>query len=255
MNPNGVQFLNDGSQEVTFSVSYLDCDESYSAILNTSGSDISSIQASSNEVCEPVEVSFIANTDIPSSELIYSWNLGNGITSNMENPTVQFEPGLYDISLTVLNNVTGCETFIQEYGFVSVFPQPISLFESSQTLGCAPLSVSFDNISSNADQYTWFVDDVEISTDTDFSYIFNSGVYEVELQAVSDIECASDDFFSMQIETYDSDLISIVTSSNEICEPTLASFNANTVAPLSQLTFDWDFGNGTAQIYPTINSI
>ena len=39
-----------------------------------------------------------------------------------------------------------------------MFPQPVSLFESSQISGCAPLAVSFDNLSTDADQYTWFVD-------------------------------------------------------------------------------------------------
>ena len=250
LNPNGVQFVNDGSQEITFSVSYLNCDESYTSILNTSGSDVLSIETSASEVCEFDLVSFTANTTVSSTELIYDWSLGDGSSSNIESPSVQYEPGIYDVSLTVLNNVTGCETLIEELEFVNVFPQPVSLFESSQSSGCAPLAVSFDNISSGADQYTWFVDGNEVSTDTDFSYTFNAGVYEVQLQAVSDLECASDDSFSIQIETYDSDLISIETSSNEICEPELVSFNASTIAPLSQLVFDWDLGNGTSSNIP-----
>ena len=250
LNPEGVQFVNDGSQEITFLVSYLNCDESYTSTLNTSGSDVLSIEASASELCEPDLVSFTANTTVPSAELTYDWSLGDGSSSNLESPSVQYEPGLYDVSLTVLNNVTGCETLIEELEFVNVFPQPVSLFETSQTSGCAPLTVSFNNISSDADQYIWFVDGVEISTDTDFSYTFNAGAYEVGLQAVSDVECALEDSFSIQIETYDSDLISIETSSNEICEPDVVLFNANTVASLSQLVFDWDLGNGTSSNIP-----
>ena len=250
LNPEGVQFVNDGSQEITFLVSYLNCDESYTSTLNTSGSDVLSIEASASELCEPDLVSFTANTTVPSVELTYDWSLGDGSSSNLESPTVQYEPGLYDVSLTVLNNVTGCETLIEELEFVNVFPQPVSLFETSQTSGCAPLTVSFNNISSDADQYIWFVDGVEMSTDTDFFYTFNAGAYEVDLKAVSDIECASEDSFSIQIETYDSDLISIETSSNEICEPDVVLFNANTVASLSQLVFDWDLGNGTSSNIP-----
>ena len=144
------------------------------------------------------------------------------------------------------NNVTGCETLIEELEFVNVFPQPVSLFESSQISGCAPLAVSFDNLSTDADQYTWFVDGNEVSTDTDFFYTFNGGNYEVTLQAVSDIDCATDDFYSIQIDSYDSDILSIETSGNEICEPDVVSFNANTIASSSQLVFDWDLGNGTS---------
>ena len=246
LNPDGIQFLNDGSQEITFSVSYLNCDESYTSILNTSGSDVLSIEASASEVCVPDLVSFTANTTVPSSDLIYDWNFGDGSSSNLEIPTNLYEPGIYDVSLTVTNNVTGCETVIEELEFVNVFPQPVSLFESSQISGCAPLAVSFDNLSTDADQFTWFVDGNEVSTDTNFSYTFNGGNYEVTLQAVSDIECATDDSYSIQIDSYDSDILSIETSGNEICEPDVVLFNANTIAPSSQLVFDWDLGNGTS---------
>ena len=246
LNPSGVEFVNGGSQEITFSVSYLNCDESYTSILNTSGSDVLSIEASASEVCVPDVVSFTANTTVPSADLIYDWNLGDGSNSNLESPSILYEPGLYDVSLTVTNNVTGCETLIEELDFVNVFPQPTSLFESSQISGCAPLALSFDNLSTDADQYTWYIDGNEVSTDTDFSYTFNGGNYEVTLQAVSDIECTSDDSYSIQIDSYDSDIISIETSGNEICEPDVVLFNVNTIAPSSQLVFDWDLGNGTS---------
>ena len=173
-------------------------------------------------------------------------NLGDGSSSNLESPSNLYEPGLYDVSLTVTNNVTGCETLIEELEFVNVFAQPVSLFESSQISGCAPLAVSFDNLSTDADQYTWFVDGNEVSTDTDFFYTFNGGNYEVTLQAASDAECATDDSYSIQIDSYDSDILSIETSGNEICEPDVVLFNANTIAPSSQLVFDWDLGNGTS---------
>tara|TARA_B100001093_G_scaffold121227_1_gene114088 strand:+ start:16299 stop:19679 length:3381 start_codon:yes stop_codon:yes gene_type:complete len=246
LNPDGIMFVNDGSQEITFSVSYLNCDESYTYFLNTSGSDVLSIEASAIEFCEPDLVSFTANTTVPPAELTYDWSLGDGSSSSSENPSIQYEPGLYDVSLTVINNVTGCETLIEELEFVNVFPQPVSLFEASQISGCAPLAVSFDNLSTDADQYTWFVDGNELSTDTDFSYTFNGGNYELSLQAVSDIECTTDDFYSIQIASYDSDILSIETSGNEICEPDVVLFNANTTALSSQLVFDWDLGNGTS---------
>ena len=233
LNPSGVEFVNGGSQEITFSVSYLNCDESYTSILNTSGSDVLSIEASASEVCVPDVVSFTANTTVPSADLIYDWNLGDGSNSNLESPSILYEPGLYDVSLTVINNVTGCETLIEELDFVNVFPQPTSLFESSQISGCAPLALSFDNLSTDADQYTWYIDGNEVSTDTDFSYTFNGGNYEVTLQAVSDIECTSDDSYSIQIDSYDSDILSIETSGNEICEPDVVLFNVNTIAPSS----------------------
>ena len=200
LSPEGVEFTNDGVQEITFSVSYLDCDESFTSTLMTGGNDIISIEVSDNEVCVPDYVSFLANSSVPSSQLSFDWDLGNGTASALENPTIQYDPGLYDVSLTVLNNVTGCESFLLELDWVSVYPQPIALFEPNQILGCTPLAVSFDNLSSNADQYNWYVDGEQVSANPDLSYTFYEGVYQVMLQAISDVECASDDYVSVQVE-------------------------------------------------------
>ena len=147
---------------ITFSVSYLDCNESFTSTLVTSGIDVLSIEASTNELCEPDIVSFTANTSVPSTELTYDWSLGDGTNSDSDNPSIQYEPGVYDVSLSVINNITGCNTLVQELDFVNVYPQPVSLFESSQTSGCAPLTVNFDNLSTDADQYSWVINGDEM---------------------------------------------------------------------------------------------
>ena len=244
LSPSGINFNSPGVQEVTFSVSYLECEESFTSNLITAATDIISIQASANEFCEPDEVAFTLNTTTPSTQLTYDWNLGNGSSSTAQNPIVQYQPGTYDVSLAVVNELTGCESSIEEMEFVTVFPQPVSFFEASQTSGCEPLTVYFDNLSSDANQYSWLIDGAEISTDTDFLNTFTEGTYEVTLQAISDIDCAVDDSFSMQIEIYSSDLFSIETSANELCAPDMVSFTSNIVVPASQLVFNWDFGNG-----------
>ena len=55
-------------------------------------------------------------------------------------------------------------------------------------------------MSSNADQYNWYVDGTQVSSNEDLSYTFYEGVYQVMLQAISDFECASDDYVSVQVE-------------------------------------------------------
>lgn len=242
LSPSDIEFAIDGLQEIAFTVSYLDCEEVYTSTLMTAGSDIISIEASENELCEPEYVSFIANTSTSSADLNFEWDFGNGTGSDIQNPTIQYEPGVYDISLTVINNVTGCESSMEELALVSVYPQPSAIFEADQILGCTPLFVSFDNLSTNADSYNWYVDGVEVAGTEDLSYTFNEGEYQVMLQAISDIECATDDYISIQIEA-----LPEVNADFELtyyCNENLeVQIENNSVSATS---LNWTFGDGLA---------
>jgi len=240
LSPTDIEFTIDGVQVVSFTVSYLDCEEVYSSTLMTAGNDIISIEASENEVCEPDYVSFLANTSVPAVDLNFDWDLGDGTGSDIQNPTIQYEPGVYDISLTVVNNVTGCESSLEELAWVSVYPQPSAVFEADQILGCTPLLVSFDNLSTNADSYNWYVDGVEVAGTEDLSYIFYEGAYQVMLQAISAIECTTDDYISVQIEA-----LPEVNADFEVtyyCNDDLEVQIDNT--SVSATSLNWSFGDG-----------
>ena len=235
--------FNGGNYEVTLqAVSDIECttDDSYSIQIDSYDSDILSIETSANVICEPDVVLFNANTIAPSSQLVFDWDLGNGTSSNVQNPTIQYSAGVYDVSLSVYNIVTGCESFIEELEWVSVYSQPEAIFDVSQTSGCAPLSLSFDNLSTNANQYNWFVNSVQISSDNDLSYTFSEGVYNVMLQAVSDVECTTDDYESIQIQSLPEVVADFDVNyfCNEDMEVQIQN-NSQSVTSMS-----WSFGDG-----------
>ena len=201
MSPSNVVFEQDGIQSITFSVSYLDCEESFTASLVTGGIDIVSLEVSEQEFCFPDLSTFSVNASVPLSELIFSWDFSDGQVSSLSNPTLEFMPGEYDVSLSVLNSVTGCESILSEPSLVTVHPQPEALFTQSETSGCAPLVVQFNNLSIASEDYNWFVNSIPVSSDSDLTYTFDEGQFEVMLQAISEFSCATDDILSIEIQS------------------------------------------------------
>ena len=81
------------------------------------------------------------------------WVAGNGETSNDQNPTFNYTtPGNYTLQLTAENTTTGCsETITQN---ITVQSQPSPSFSLSPSSGCAPLTVSYTNLSASGD-FVW----------------------------------------------------------------------------------------------------
>ena len=133
----------------------------------------------------PLNVAFTdASTGIPTS---WSWNFGDGNTSNSQNPThTYYSAGSYTVNLTVSNmNGTASKT-----ATIAVFNEsnmpPIADFSTSVTSGYAPLSVTFTDLSQDATSRSWDVnnDGIEDSNETSFVYEYASeGTYTANLTA------------------------------------------------------------------------
>ena len=191
LNPQAIEFNSFGVQQVSFTVTYLGCEETYATLFVVEEEDVVSIEVSESALCEPALVTFEATT-LVDGEYIYDWNLGASQFSDLSNPTVEYQSGTYDISLTVLNLITGCESTVSEQNYIVVHPLPQAQIESSSLEGCAPLLVNFDNLSEDADSYEWLVDGVLVFASVDFSESFEIGQYQVTLQAISDFGCQTD---------------------------------------------------------------
>lgn len=94
----------------------------------------------------------ITNNSIPG--LQYSWDFGDGTSSNLENPSKTYtSPGTYDVTLTVTNNTivgnTGtCETSITKS--IEIIPQPVADFNIvPSTAQCKNTSVDLNNTSAH----------------------------------------------------------------------------------------------------------
>lgn len=134
--------------------------------------------------CTPVNVRF-QNASTPDA-VSFQWTFLGGIpaTSMEENPTVVYETaGSYQVRLIVFDIDGGSDTLVRAFN-VDVTPEPTADFEFLAT----GLSVSFDNLSSDADTYLWdFGDGGPSSSDTAPTRVFpETGTYEVSLIALND---------------------------------------------------------------------
>lgn len=114
---------------------------------------------------------------IPAGDSIASWEwtvLPNNLKSFLQNPYFDFSAGgNYTLKLKV-ENTRGCIDSTQEDFYVK---GPVPYFTIvSDTTGCSPLRVEFDNQSTNANKYTWSFRDALSNTITTLS---DTNVYNI----------------------------------------------------------------------------
>lgn len=214
----------------------------------------------SNVIVYPsAEFSFAITPDSACSPLIatmpfvqginlYEWDFGDGSPmATMPTPTHMWvnQTGTQQTYTVTLNGTSafGCTgTATTE---VIVNPQPIAQATSLISAGCSPLEVEFNNLSLQADSYTWdFGDGTVITTDDpNPTHVFSNTLpiaqtFDVQLTATSDFGCT--DTFTIPIVVYPEVEASFIPP-DEGCQPYAVNFTNTTQNANS---FEWDFGNG-----------
>jgi PKD repeat protein len=115
----------------------------------------------------------------------YEWNFGDNQTSTEENPVHSYtEDGVYTVTLTSVND---CGSVTTSQTIVVAFQAPVAFFTAENTNGCAPLEVTFLNMSSeNATSFEWEFPGGTPATSTDENpvVVYNApGTYDVTLTA------------------------------------------------------------------------
>ena len=199
--------------------------------------------------CKPLAVNFSTNIDTAS---FYSWNFGNGQTSTNPAQLVTYQnSGSFTVGLTVTMQ-NGCSYPVQNSNFIQVNPLPIPSFSSSNSTGCAPLTVNFTNQSSGAVSYTWDFGNGQSSTVPNpiFTYS-NPGIYNVKLTATNQFGCSAFQLINSAV-TVVSPVAAFTASDTSGCPPLQVSFTNTSVGAASYL---WLFGDGSVstQANPTKN--
>lgn len=192
----------------------------------------------------PLEVQF---TDLSAGEPTkWSWEFGDNNTSSEQNVVNTFNSaGFYTVSLTVSNgDGAAVET---KTNIINVLETsgPKANFSADVTSGFAPLSVTFNDLSTgDPKSWAWKFGDGNISTEKNPKNIFNAeGIYTVGLTV------SNENGASSEIKT---NLINVIGVGGP-----LADFTADPTAGLKPLsvkftdittgnpsTFAWDFGDG-----------
>jgi hypothetical protein len=143
------------------------------------------------EGCSPVDVKFINQSNASN---LYSWDFGDGNTSNDVNPQHLFtEPGEYDVKLIV--SIEGaCFDTIYRQNIVTVHATPFANFEPVEVVDqSSDGTYEMINLSEDADEYYWEFSDGGFSEDENpIHRFYGDGAQQIYLEARSHYGCVDD---------------------------------------------------------------
>jgi gliding motility-associated-like protein len=146
-----------------------------------------------NSVCFGNAIQFTNTSTIPSGTLFYTWNFGDGNSSNSKEPSYTYtQAGTYTVTLTV-NSEFRCENIISRQVTVNPLPQPA--FTAANVCDGDPAGTQFQNTSTIAEglivSYLWNFGEgnaTSVAENPSHTYL-NPGTYTVSLQATSNKGC------------------------------------------------------------------
>ena len=213
------------------------------------------------EIYESPVVNFIADnvcqgsvsqfTDLSSFDpgdpiISWSWNFGDGGTSDLPDPTHVFNgTGVFFITLDV--ETPQCSGSITLP--ITVEPAPVPAFTLDPESGCSPLQVSFTNNTAGASSFTWdfgdgFASPAENPEHTFINLGTTDTTYTVVLTAYTAFGCGKSD--SLDVTVLPGAIAGFTDNSNPPgCSPFDAVFN-NTSQGAS--SYHWDFGDNSTSV-------
>ena len=139
--------------------------------------------------CAPLLINAINNS---LGAVSYFWDFGNGETSTDVNPTVNYnEAGEFSIQLVVTNE-GGC-TDTALFNGLEAHLIPIAGFTLTETEGCTPLNVTFNNTSYNLENpsYNWdFGNSTTSILQNPSTVYYEPGFYTIQLQVHNENGCS-----------------------------------------------------------------
>lgn len=175
------------------------------------------------------------------------WDFGNGLTSTEQNPVVLFNtPGNYNVILEISDSLT--TDLHTEFSYIKVKENPQADFSADILLGCAPLSVKFEDMSSSSAPITsWFWNFGDGGNDLlQFpEYVYEQGGdFSVSLLVSDANGCDDLMIISGFVKTEEKPLLDFEATPEFSCNGAQVVDFTNTTASVNPLAYIWDFGDG-----------
>lgn len=149
----------------------------------------------------PVEAAFTNHGTVPAVSL-YSWNLGDGTTSNEAEVNHTYaHPGHYTVSLFI-STAEGCTDAITVVDAVDVFPLPVADFSmSNQEVTILTPSIDFYDHSTETAMWYWDFGDNSYSNEVNPVHNYSdTGTYTITLITESENGCLDTTYRLVRIE-------------------------------------------------------
>ncbi len=207
--------------------------------------------------CGPLNVVF---NNQSTALFISHWNLGNGSTSTLTNPSVTYPSALskdtsYNVKL-IVRNWSGC--IDSTTSIVKIYPIPTSRFKIIDSVGCGPLSTNLTNLSSTNNalafstlKHSWDFGDGTNDTSANPNHTFapnqfKDTIYTISLTATSLNGCK--DTSLQSIKVYPLPTLNFTADKYDGCELLNVNFTnhsiPNDTGNINIMSFDWNSGNG-----------
>ncbi|MFH0867133.1 MAG: PKD domain-containing protein [Bacteroidota bacterium] len=193
--------------------------------------------------CVPAVIQFYdLSSGNPTS---WFWDFGNGNTSVLQNPGAFYvNPGSYTVKL-IVSNAFGNDSIVKPY-YIKAYSPPVCNFHTADTIGCAPYTVSFTDLSFPQSivitNWFWNFGDGGYSTLQNPVHTYNSGGnYTVYLIIKDANGCQNSYFINNYIEVHQpkADFSAAI---NGCAPPASVSFTDTSIG--TGLSYLWDFGDG-----------
>jgi len=194
--------------------------------------------------CSPLNAAFF---NLSFGAVDYSWDFGDGTTSQNTNPTHGYTLGgtvseTYDIVLTATSSF-GCTATAQNS--ITISPNPTVDLEITASEGCYPVVVTFANNSTDATGYQWiYGDGLQGNTaapEHQYTYFNNSNgpvTFNVTLIGTNPTGCIAQDQVTV---TVPAEVQANFQQPPNGCGPLSVNFFNTSSGAASVL---WDFGDG-----------
>ncbi|MEO1259471.1 MAG: PKD domain-containing protein [Bacteroidota bacterium] len=193
-----------------------------------------------SESCElPATVSTVNQS---TGALDYQWIFSNGLESDFPDTTIVLnEPGMYEVELIASNEFQCPDTFNLPF---NIYPELFANYDLLDDTLCAGTSVLIENLSINADNYTWiFSNGATVSGEIpDYSFP-DPGTYTITLVAALDTVCADTANIMFEVEVHPTPIAGFIvvdTMLYDLCDGTIVCWDES----IGASEYYYDFGDG-----------
>ena len=232
-------------QLVTFSAN--GCSDTVTHTLSVNPQLVLSMTSNPDSGCSPLSVNFPQSA--ADGAVAWFWNFGDGNTSNQQSPThtyYNFTTNSLNFTATLIaTNSFGCTDTASTD--VLVHPNPSAALGAIPPVGCAPLAVEFENLSTGGIEHIWKWNDFtpnDTTNNSNISHVFQNSFttsqqYNVQLIAITDKGCTDTVFQTIEVFP---EVIADFTAPTEGCAPLNAVFVNQSIGANQ---YEWDFGDGS----------
>lgn len=199
-------------------------------------------------VCEGAATQFTDQSTTNNGTIIaYLWDFGDNTTSTDQNPTHTYAAaGTYNVQLIVTTSSADADTVVMP---VTVNPNPDADFSATPVTGCAPLCVTFTNMSTISSgsiaSAEWFYGDNSTpATGPNPMYCYGAGTFTPELVVTSDMGCTDTLSMTDMVTANPAPVADFTSSVSNLT----ASFTNATTGGTQPLVYNWDFGDGNTSM-------